>query len=568
MTTPIAAANPRLDAALTYASKYGWPVLPLHSPVGGGCSCGRAECSSVGKHPRNGHGVKDATTDPTVIRSWWETWPDANVGIATGTVSGLVVVDVDSDAGTEALTKHVGALPETPTVRTGKGTQLYLAHPGGQVSNRVKMLPDVDLRGDGGYVVAPGSAHANGKVYEWLTAPDATPLAPLSPKLLVSPSPSSTNPGPTPSVAITNGLRNDTLYRLARSLHAKGCSPETIDAAVRAENAARCRPPLDESEVVKLIDNATGQPDRSDFEMREPVASTSLTISVKEFIDQEIPQPTFLVEPYVPSAGIVFVHGPKSVGKSPLSWALAQAVTSGHPFLSLPTRHARVLYIEVDTPRVLVHPRLKLLRPIPDDWLMHFDAPFNVVDPTDRTTARLKAISREFRPGLVILNTLRKSHFLDDKESDSPGRVYGAIQSLFPEAVTWVVHHDKKSGDLSVPRNTAEDHSGSQAWRNDAQVVLHIVSAGDHLMRIEHTGSQVSDLRPPLTLHLDKDGSHVYTQDDYQVAAVMSVYRSLDATLSKRERVRMISAQLGKGFSERTVWDVLKRAGVAREGEA
>ncbi len=76
------AESSRLDAALDYASR-GWPVLPLHTARSHArCSCGRADCSSPGKHPRTEHGVKDATTDENTIRSWWKEHPTANVGIA------------------------------------------------------------------------------------------------------------------------------------------------------------------------------------------------------------------------------------------------------------------------------------------------------------------------------------------------------------------------------------------------------------------------------------------------------------------------------------------------------
>jgi hypothetical protein len=83
-----------LEAALAYA-RDGLHVFPLHNTdVAGACSCGRTDCHSAGKHPRTGHGHRDASTDPQQIRRWWSMWPDANVAIATGE-SGLVVIDVD-----------------------------------------------------------------------------------------------------------------------------------------------------------------------------------------------------------------------------------------------------------------------------------------------------------------------------------------------------------------------------------------------------------------------------------------------------------------------------------------
>jgi hypothetical protein len=74
--------NEQLNAARIYASR-GWPVVPLHTPQGSGCTCGRPNCSHPGKHPRTRHGYKDATTDTHKIDCWWEVHPEANVGIAT-----------------------------------------------------------------------------------------------------------------------------------------------------------------------------------------------------------------------------------------------------------------------------------------------------------------------------------------------------------------------------------------------------------------------------------------------------------------------------------------------------
>jgi|GEM_PF-5504515 len=90
--------NPLLLAALSYAS-CGWPVLPLYEATARGCACGNSECGNPGKHPRTDHGCKDASCDPAVIRDWWKRWRAANIGVAAGPESGLLMIGPDGDQG-------------------------------------------------------------------------------------------------------------------------------------------------------------------------------------------------------------------------------------------------------------------------------------------------------------------------------------------------------------------------------------------------------------------------------------------------------------------------------------
>jgi putative DNA primase/helicase len=158
------------SAALAYISA-GIPIFPVHYPTAGGCSCHKA-CDKVGKHPMTEHGCKDATTDQRTIEEWWTRWPSANIGLPTGTISGYVVIDVDFRSGgldsLATLEKRKGSLPATVEALTGNGLHLYYRCQGVLVKNGVGLLPGIDVRGEGGYVVAPPSLHANGKRYEWI----------------------------------------------------------------------------------------------------------------------------------------------------------------------------------------------------------------------------------------------------------------------------------------------------------------------------------------------------------------------------------------------------------------
>jgi hypothetical protein len=179
----------RGEAALALAG-LGWQILPLHSVAEGRCSCGKACGRSAGKHPRTEHGVLDATSDPFVVRHWWRRWPGANVGVATGPASGLWVLGPDGGEGVHALMGlqvRWGLLPEGPLARTGSGGEhWYFRWPLVlEVTNRKnhRRLP-IDVRGRGGYVVAPPSVNGKGP-YAWERAPWDHPL-PEAPGWLLS----------------------------------------------------------------------------------------------------------------------------------------------------------------------------------------------------------------------------------------------------------------------------------------------------------------------------------------------------------------------------------------------
>ena len=133
------------------------------------------------KTPATNHGVKDASTDPNTIRSWWRQWPRANIGIALP--DGMLAVDidvkdVDGHATLAALAAPHGGLPTTLTTETTTGGQhlFFKKPPDVRVKNRANVQPGIDVRAQGGYVVAPPST-LDGKAYRWLndTAPADCP---------------------------------------------------------------------------------------------------------------------------------------------------------------------------------------------------------------------------------------------------------------------------------------------------------------------------------------------------------------------------------------------------------
>jgi Virulence-associated protein E-like domain/Bifunctional DNA primase/polymerase, N-terminal/Primase C terminal 2 (PriCT-2) len=159
-----------LGAALAYA-RMRWRIFPLHGIVNGRCTCGKPhpDGKGAGKHPRTKQGFKEATNDPEQIRKWFTRWPDANIGIATG--SGLVVIDIDGAAGAaefKALVAAHGPPPATLIAQTGNGAHAFYLARADSPEIRSSARGSVHVRGEGGYVVAAPSRHASGRTYRWV----------------------------------------------------------------------------------------------------------------------------------------------------------------------------------------------------------------------------------------------------------------------------------------------------------------------------------------------------------------------------------------------------------------
>lgn len=258
--------NKLLRAVRMYARR-GWHVLPLHSIKNGRCTCGKTNCGSPGKHPCLLTGLKGSTQDLAKVKKWWSRWPKANIGIRTGAESGLVVLDIDPRNGGEKtfkkLIKKYGTLPKTLKANTGGGGfHFYFKHPGGKVKGRKDFSgPGIDVKADGGYVVAPPSLHSSGENYVWTdgAGPDDVNLAVL-PRWLRSKNRKKIKKSTEPSAKITKGERNDRLTSLAGSLRNQGMGEEDIFAVLGHINKSQCVPPLSESEVRTIAESVARYP--------------------------------------------------------------------------------------------------------------------------------------------------------------------------------------------------------------------------------------------------------------------------------------------------------------------
>jgi hypothetical protein len=266
------------DAALELVKNYQLAVFPLHSvvrnPRGGFvCTCGKLSCGvNSGKHPLGAlvpRGFKQASADERIVSHWWRCIDYANIGVATGSI---VVLDVDprhdGDRTLEVLEAEHGPLPPTWRVCTGGGGEhVYFRATTSIPCSAGNIGPGLDVRGDGGYVVAPPSLHLSGRQHAWNVDfhPDDVPLAPM-PDWLVAlierprfVQPSSTVWRDLVAEGVGEGQRNSSVAKLAGHLLRRYVDPVVVLELLLAWNAGRCRPPLPDTEIITTVNSIAGR---------------------------------------------------------------------------------------------------------------------------------------------------------------------------------------------------------------------------------------------------------------------------------------------------------------------
>ena len=282
--------NNQLERARYLVNELDLSVIPCHSiDDAGACTCGSADCSSQGKHPaiatwKQFYGQLPTDAD---LETWFAVG-GRNIAIVTGAVSGIVAVDFDSD---EALAWAEGNLPPTSMrTKTAKGQHWFYRHPGSPVSNKAKVFPTegqikIDVRGDGGYVIAPGSTHPTGDVYQghgdwtaeakatlpiydpgWFGVPQPRALPPMQLPPPIDPADAYKRAkaylAEIPGAVSGEGGHNLT-YKAARTLCCGfGLEERVALDLLLTEYNPRCKPPWSEKDLQHKVHDACTKPDK------------------------------------------------------------------------------------------------------------------------------------------------------------------------------------------------------------------------------------------------------------------------------------------------------------------
>jgi KaiC/GvpD/RAD55 family RecA-like ATPase len=288
-----------LGAAALYYASLGWAVFPLVP---------REKIPLLSK-AKGGNGLKDASADVDTVTAWWTRYPDANIGLTTGASSGLVVVDVDGADGEAALAVY-GDLPLTVESTTGKGRHLLFRGAPEIRNSAGKLGPQLDVRAEGGYIVAPPSIHPNGGTYRWASGRHPGKLTPADlPESIakrITGVVGSIQPvvGAAPQSAVDvvfsgvgSGGRNQALTAYAGRLFAKQHGADEVLELVRAVNTTKVNPPLDDAEVVALV-QSIGQthtrnhpPAPEPSQERQPSPLVAITVGIFEGMMEKASKP-------------------------------------------------------------------------------------------------------------------------------------------------------------------------------------------------------------------------------------------------------------------------------------
>jgi hypothetical protein len=481
-----------------YALEYlgmGYPVFPVCSPLMGLHQHRRngklADCppDKRGKYPMTSW--KDCQTElPSAdeVRSWWRRWPLANIGMATGRLPGIVVLDCDSGEA-RRLALERGGLERTPAVWTGTpgGTHFWMAHPGYDVRNFAKEIPGTDFRGDGGYVLLPPSLHHKGARYRWVENTVGMDLAPVPDWLdhlfqaKAAPAAGGVVGEPLDVDAMLQGFpegeRDTGIFKLACRFRQED-QPQAYAEALIQVAAKNCRPAFDADEAVAKVRYVYGKYEAGGIsptvEMTEadwfrPDGGTAEAVighaesdneaerwkvyDAADFLALEYPVVQWRIQGFLRDRAILFNFGAPGSIKTYIATDGALAVATGGLFLGeYQCGQGRVLIVQEDTldsdfQQAYLGPLVRARGIDPEDLRGHlFVAPPGGM--TLGVPERVQELCRwleEYKPDLLIMDAFYLMH-----DGEGYGKDLGpimkrlkAIRGAYNCAI-WVIDHDRK----------------------------------------------------------------------------------------------------------------------------
>lgn len=421
---------------------------------------------------------------------------EINIGIVTGAISGIVVVDIDT---TESIGKP---LPPTATSRTGRGGSHHLyKHPGALVKTVAGILPGVDIRGDGGIIVLPPSIHPNGNKYEWVIPPEDG--FEDMPDWVFGTENRQTVQGSILDV-VPEGTRNSTATKVAGQLLGGHLSPElSILAweALKKWNQETCKPPLIEKELRTIFESIYGREERKRDNTK--TVSSINSISLSELIATEFPAPLWLVDKLIPNEALTIISGAPASYKTFITIEIALKVAGGEKvFGHFPATQCPVLIIdEENNPRILKE-RTRLLS-TNSSLPIYFASKGNFLL-NEESVKNLIEHAKKKEVGLVIIDSLICIHDSDENSASGMRTVMKLLKEITKNGIaTVVIHHHRKRKERG---DAKQDIRGSSDIL--AQVDCHLaVERKNQSVIIHQSKLREAKEMEPITVKFNSDAS-------------------------------------------------------------
>lgn len=522
-----------LEAALHYA-EMGLAVFPLQER---------------GKEPITHNGFENASTEERQIRLWWKRNPNANIGIATGSMSGgLVAIDMDIDKekgkdGYRVFTnwcmQNYLVLPDSWLSITGRGGYHLLYRSLFPVPSKIGWLDDVDIRAEGAYIVAPPSVHPNGTKYEWEQAPDEYELVTSEDidveyvfnSVVASNYKDKSKPLTIPE-EIPEGQRDNFMFKLACKYQAMGMSDSAMLAALQEENKNRCKPPLTDKEIQKKVEQAqkyqkgevvTLEDNKTDGYTRKSYGKTGRKIE-EAITDLDLEMPTldqfeekeieWLVSGYIPKGCVTLLCSDGGIGKTSLWCDTLAALTTGKstifdkaleiPFHTGDTHSVMYFSKEDPTEQVLKH---KLLVAGADQSKIRcFGLDDERMSKIWYGSLLLEKLVEKYQPDIVVFDTLQAflpegvemSKRKDMRDALNPLNQLGA---KFGTAFLMIMHTNKSNN--SGRQRMADS---SDIWDLGRSALMAGRTKDENICYLSHEKSNYTTLQKTILFRVTEEG--------------------------------------------------------------
>lgn len=447
------------------------------------------------------------------VRAWFASHPSANVGIVTGKISNLAIVDLD---GPEGIAYGLSLGVASPvTVRTGNGQQLYYRHPGAAVANAVKKYPGVDVRGDGGYVVAPPSVHPNGKIYAWSLLPlGPSSQLPLFPVHLFEPVSQERKKLGKPAGWVSEALSNmgvgnidTTLFRVCSRLRSDGYSE--ADARLLLEPHA-VRAGATAGHLDAKIKNVWSR-----YEATQRPNAPTKSENIESFL-ADIREVDWICKPIIARKSFGFVAGLPETQKTWLLMDLAVecARTTGVWLGIFPVTRAKVLFIDQERFKGETQRRFKGIlgakglsfSDVKENLFVKCGTSIKLNQENSYQAFRNELL--ELSPDIVIVDSFATFHDAEENDRMAIQSVIEKIKGLRNEiGCTFIfIDHENKSA-----YNDIENHAAPSAGRMvgsigklaAAEFALTVRRVDAGLSMVHHTKSTLASNVKAFTVELE-----------------------------------------------------------------